>query len=305
MDPSGNLMRSPRIFVLLAAYNGGRWLDEQIHSILNQCRVDVSLFISIDPGTDNTETLCREWADRDPRVRVLPSSDSFGCAAKNFYHLLRQVDLTQADYISLADQDDLWAPNKLLRACEMLQQGYSGYSSNVTAFWPDGRRLLIDKAQPQREFDYLFEAAGPGCTYVLDRSLASALQQDITRHRDDVEAIYFHDWFFYAYARAGGHRWFIDPHSGLLYRQHEHNHTGVHQGFGASLKRLQMIVSHKYRAETIRIARLCMRCHPTFAAPFQLEAAACRRFILSRISACRRSLRDRIALFFLALLRLF
>ncbi|WP_321531302.1 glycosyltransferase [uncultured Desulfuromonas sp.] len=298
-------MRSPRILVLLAAYNGDRWLDEQIHSILNQCRVDVSLFISIDPGTDNTETLCREWADRDHRVRVLPSSDSFGCAAKNFYHLLRQVDLTQVDYVSLADQDDLWEPDKLLCACKILQQGYSGYSSNVTAFWPDGRRFLIDKAQPQREFDYLFEAAGPGCTYVLDRNLASALQQDITRRRDDVEAIYFHDWFFYAYARSGGYRWFIDSHSGLLYRQHAHNHTGVHQGFRASVKRLRMIVSHQYRFETLRIAQLCQDCHPTFSVPFRLRAEDCRRFILIGINGCRRSLRDRIALFALALLRLF
>nr|WP_320051337.1 glycosyltransferase [uncultured Desulfuromonas sp.] len=298
-------MRFPHVFVLLAAYQGRRWLNEQIDSILNQCQVNVHLYISIDPGEDNTEQLCREWAAQDARVHVLPLAGSFGCAAKNFYHLLHQVDLSAADYVSFADQDDIWSLDKLSRACEVLQKGYSGYSSNVTAFWPDGRRTLIDKAQPQRDFDYLFEAAGPGCTYVLDQTLAMALQQDIQRHYADVEAIYFHDWLFYAYARAGGYRWFIDSHSGLLYRQHEHNHTGVHQGFGASLKRLQMVMSHKYRAETIRIARLCMRCHPTFAAPFQLEAAACRRFILSRIFACRRSLRDRVALFFLALLRLF
>lgn len=54
----------------------------------------------------------------------------------------------------------------------MTETNVVGYSSNVTAFWPANKRKLVSKAQPQRTSDFMFEAAGPGCTYLLQGSLA-------------------------------------------------------------------------------------------------------------------------------------
>ena len=85
----------------------------------------------------------------------------------DLFRLFRVVDFSGYDYISLADQDDVWLDCKLARACKLLREDEAeGYSSNVLAFWPDGRERLIEKAFPQRRWDFLFEGPGPGCTFV-------------------------------------------------------------------------------------------------------------------------------------------
>jgi rhamnosyltransferase len=87
-----------------------------------------------------------------------------------------------------------------------------GYSSNVTAFWSDGRPdMLISKADPQRCWDHFFESAGPGCTYVLRTNMAIALQDCLRARPAEAARVYSHDWLIYAYARANGYRWHIDP----------------------------------------------------------------------------------------------
>ncbi|RYI21301.1 MAG: SDR family NAD(P)-dependent oxidoreductase, partial [Acetobacteraceae bacterium] len=96
--------------------------------------------------------------------------------------------------------------------------GAAGYSSNVVAFWESGRELWVDKAQPQREQDHLFEAAGPGCTYVLTSELALAAQALAREQSSLLARLKYHDWLVYALARARGWRWVIDPESRLRYR---------------------------------------------------------------------------------------
>ncbi|MCZ7080203.1 glycosyltransferase family 2 protein, partial [Salmonella enterica subsp. enterica] len=58
----------PRILVLLAAYNGMRWISEQVDSILGQEAVSVSLLISVDRSDDGTESWVDQLCIRDSRV---------------------------------------------------------------------------------------------------------------------------------------------------------------------------------------------------------------------------------------------
>src|SRR5690606_25967264 len=130
--------------------------------------------------------------------------------------------------------DDIWFPDKLKRASEILiAQGADGYSSDVLAFWESGRTRYIKKSWPQRRWDYLFESAGPGCTFVLSSSLITDLQKFIRQYNIDISGIEGHDWFIYAWARAHGYIWQIDNHAGMKYRQHDNNQTGVNVGFRA------------------------------------------------------------------------
>lgn len=102
----------PRFAVLLAAYNGMQWLPEQLDSILSQVGVDVTVYVSTDRSSDGTYAWVCDVADTDPRVVPLTYGEVFGGAAKNFFRLLRDVDLEPFDYIAFADQDDIWLPDK-------------------------------------------------------------------------------------------------------------------------------------------------------------------------------------------------
>lgn len=246
-----------RIAVCLAAYNGMAYIAEQIESIFLQRNVDLQIFISVDQSTDGTEDCLSEWALSEPRLTLLPVGQRFGGAGPNFFRLLADVEFSDFDYVSLADQDDIWLPDKLLRAHQLLSTtSADAYSSNVMAFWPDGRKLLIEKSQLQVKWDFLFEAAGPGCTYVLRKDLACAIQSLIRHRWSEVRQVGLHDWFAYAFARANGYRWVIDDYAGMLYRQHANNQVGVNKGWRAWRHRARKVLGGWGLAQSALIADL-------------------------------------------------
>lgn len=247
----------PRFAVCLAAYNGKAHIVEQIASILAQHGVDLQLFISVDASTDGTESLLASWAVAEPRLTLLPFGEHFGGAGPNFYRLLRDVDLAGFDYLSFADQDDIWHRDKLARAHRVLKaERASGYSSNFTAFWPSGKTRLIDKSCPQRVYDSLFESAGPGCTYVLDHRLAGALQGLVRSADERLMRVDYHDWLAYAFARSQGFLWVIDNWAGVQYRQHAHNQLGVNVGVRSFWLRAGKIVNGYGFEQSLLIADL-------------------------------------------------
>jgi rhamnosyltransferase len=205
-----------------------------MRSILAQRGVRLRIAVSVDPSSDGTRAWFEQFADRDPRCVLLPAEGPSGGAAQNFLRLLRTVDLAAADFVALADQDDVWRPEKLERAITILQRtSAAAYSSNVVAFWPDGRRVLISKAQPQNEWDYLFESPGPGCTFVFSARFARGLQEFLLSHHEQLRLIELHDWLIYAFARQHGFRWHIDDYVSLDYRQHARNVFGANKGWAA------------------------------------------------------------------------
>ena len=289
----------PRVAVLLAAYNGMDWLSQQVDSILLQQAVDVTLFVSVDTCIDGTEALVDTMASDDARVVVLPHGQRFGGAAPNFFRLFMEVDLSLFDYVALSDQDDVWLPNKLGRAVEVIHgAGVDAYSSDVTAFWPDGREQLITKSQPQVARDYLFEAAGPGCTYVLSMALGTEIQSFLIG-RPAVGSIASHDWLIYAFARARGYRWVIDQFSGVRYRQHAHNQVGANQGLKAFTSRVRKVLGGWGFSQAYRIAQAVGMAHDPFVETWSSGTRIGYLNLARSAGSCRRRFRDRLY-FFLA-----
>lgn len=220
------------------------YIEEQLTTILQQQNVNVTIFISVDQSTDGTEVWLKQFALQEPRVKLLPFGEKFGGAAKNFFRLIRDVDFSTYNFIAFADQDDHWYLSKLAHACSKLKNSeFSAYSSNVLAFWPNGKQLLINKAQPQKKWDHLFEAAGPGCTYVMTVELMSAIKTHLIKNWHNAQQISLHDWFCYAFARTHNYQWFIDSTPSMLYRQHESNQVGVNKGFKAYINRFKQITN--------------------------------------------------------------
>lgn len=284
-----------KVAVLLAAYNGAAWIEEQINSILNQDNVELTLFISLDKSDDNTSDILDDIVAKYANVIVLPHNHVFGGAAKNFYYLIRNVDFSQFDYVSLSDQDDIWDLDKLSRAVGFLSD-FSVYSSNVTAFYSDGRRLLIDKAQPQVRYDYLFEAAGPGCTYVMKASFAIEFQKFIITHESAVNDVALHDWLLYAFSRSQNYTWYIDPIAKMKYRQHESNQVGANNTLPAAIKRFRLIKNKWYRSQIIKVACLLGLQDLALMSKGVSNGYFGSLYLLFYINKVRRRARDRLAL---------
>lgn len=247
-----------KVAILLAVYNGGEWLREQLNSILAQNNVEVVIFVSIDPSIDNSGAICEEYSHRFENVSILPTANKSGDGSKNFYRLIQNVDITSFDYIAFADQDDIWEVDKLIRHIKIAkEQNAEGVSSNVLAFWPDGRERLLDKARPQRKLDYIFESAGPGCTFLMTPWLVNKVREQLLDEKSPAKDVALHDWLAYAVCRAHGRKWVVHSQPSVRYRQHGNNVVGANVGLKAKWVRLQKLRQGWYRNEVIKIVEIC------------------------------------------------
>lgn len=282
------------IAVLLAAYNGKKWLVKQIQTILDQKTVDLHLYISIDLSTDNTFNIASDIAKNNHKITILPYGVQYGSAAPNFYYLLNTVPIEDYDYIALSDQDDIWLEDKLSHAISVLEkQNCSGYSSNVTAFWENGKERTIKKSYPQMEFDYLFEGPGPGCSFVLKKAFAIALKKDLAL----LKKFDWHDWLIYAYARTNAYKWVIDDASYLLYRQHANNQLGANSGLFAFFKRVSNIYSGYGINQTLAIIQFLGLEDNTFIKKWYKEKKINYIILALNSKKCRRKNMDKLFFF--------
>jgi len=95
------------ISICMAVHNGALFLRQQIDSILFQLKEGDELIISDDASTDSTIDIIKSYSD--PRVCLLPPK-KFGNPTKNFEYTLGHC---KNEIIFLADQDDVWHPEKI------------------------------------------------------------------------------------------------------------------------------------------------------------------------------------------------
>ena len=98
--------RVPRLSIGLPVYNGERFLTATIESLLAQSYTDFELILADNASTDSTAEICRQYADRDPRVQHHRSNVNLG-AAWNFNRAFR---LSRGEYFKWAANDDLHHP---------------------------------------------------------------------------------------------------------------------------------------------------------------------------------------------------
>lgn len=116
-----------KVAILMASYNGERYICEQIDSITSQTYSNWVLYINDDGSTDGTIDIIKEYISKYPDKICLSYNDSGKCGATgNFADLFQKVP--QADWYVLCDQDDIW-PNDRLE--KMLQKAVTeGVSDN-------------------------------------------------------------------------------------------------------------------------------------------------------------------------------
>jgi len=308
----------PNVAVLMATYNGERYLTEQIDSVLRQKNVNISLYIRDDRSSDNTVSIINEYISRTQNVFLLNTLQAQSRVTKNFYSIMRDIDLTGIDYISYCDQDDIWLDNKLEAAVnEINKNGVNCYASNLLMGDKDGNiianksiasklmsYLTNHKSNKQTQFDFYFEAASAGCTLVLNKAAAVYFQAAITRLFDRIPADASHDWSTYAITRANGFDWYIDKNAYIIYRQHTENAYGANTGLKGVSKLLDLFKTGWYRKHILMIDDLYneQATHPAFIEVirnYRSSSFASRCKVAFAICKYRRKPVHRIALFLL------
>lgn len=235
----------PRVGIILTTYNGHDFIREQIDSLLNQVGVSLHIYVFDDRSTDDTLSTLRAYSEARPGVfSIFQNEENSGGTGLNVLRNIVKVS-SEHDFVALADQDDVWLPDKLQAAIGALtREGSDLYFSNLMA-WDGQEQILgvVDKAAKLRGRDHLFGGGSAGCTYVMSASFFSRLK-GVLRSVDlrDVRRI-SHDWIIYFVARHYGHKVTASQDALIKYRIHSHSQYGGMSlgGVKAALRKLDML----------------------------------------------------------------
>jgi lipopolysaccharide/colanic/teichoic acid biosynthesis glycosyltransferase len=203
-------------------------------------------------------------------------------ASANFINLVLN-NSADADFYAFADQDDIWSPNKLASAIELLQKTGSDCYSSELLIWrhplPLSSSIISQRWRIKKKLFGLFFAESAGCTYVMSRRAFLALKQRLLQIAEDslLHHLFSHDLFTSAFLHSQGFKWYHDRGSMIYYRQHESNAWGADvMTIGSLQKRLRLLNSQHYHALLylawmdsppgtiasqlwLRLCRLCLR----------------------------------------------
>lgn len=295
----------PRVLVLMTTRNGEPWLAEQMASIFGQVGVEVVVRVSDDRSTDGTVALLQRLALTRPNLHVKVREVGSGSAGANFKGLLATSDFAGFDAVALADQDDVWLPDHLLRGCTALadQPAAGGYSCAVRTFGA-GKPAVHAQDPRIRRLDYLFEGAGQGCTFVFTAALARRVQRACRDFPAQTAELHYHDWMVYLVARRTGLGWVFDRTASLNYRQHGANEIGARSGRGSMSRRVKLIRNGWFRRQVGAALALAQVLAPgnkelqSFARVFATKRSMVRstRLAWTLLRDGRRRLSDRLIL---------
>ena len=225
-----------KIAILLASYNGEKYISEQIESIIKQTYSDWELFIRDDGSTDKTVEIIKNFSTTDDRIHYYDDSEKHIGAKKSFLKLLENID---AELYLFCDQDDLWLPEKIEHSLqqynEVREKDDVPIIIHTDATVVDEKLNIISESYwksahivPERYNSSYSLLAILSCVQGTTMLFNNKVKQLCFPLSEDIKLM--HDsWVATRTIKAGG-RIVALHESTILYRQHSSNVYGVATG---------------------------------------------------------------------------
>lgn len=231
-----------QIDILLATYNGEKYLKEQIDSILNQTYKNIRLVISDDCSKDSTLEILKEYEKKDERIELYIQQSNIG-VVKNIDFLLKQV---KSPYYMLADQDDYWLPEKAEKSLEKLNQQNADLvfgdldvvDKSLETIYPSFNDYMlltrkINKYIDSYKVNYLYNCV-TGCTVLAKKETVKKILPLPTNSKYLI-----HDHWIGLMVSLNGKLAYM-PEKYIKYRQHGNNQVGTEK-ISHGFKKLEQV----------------------------------------------------------------
>lgn len=243
----------PTIAILLATYNGEKYLKEQLDSLLSQTMTDWHCYVHDDGSTDGTVNILNEYSERMPDRFTILNYPATGSAKKNFMSIMKYV---KEPYAMFCDQDDAWLPYKIKASFDRISQ----LETDIPVLVHTDLIVADDRMNPISDSfygysgihkvfgsyeHYLVENNIVGCTSIINRPLMNEAM------KCNPANIYMHDWWCALIASAAGKIELIDT-STVLYRQHGNNQIGAGKKQCPIERDIGRLLSKEQRAKKIK-----------------------------------------------------
>lgn len=229
-----------KVLVMMSSYNGEKYIEKQIDSILEQQNCYIDLIVRDDGSSDHTKKILEEYQNLNKLIWY--SGKNLG-PAKSFMDLLMNAPKNY-DYYAFSDQDDIWKEDKISTATNKIDGALSPtiYCGNAELVNSKIESLdsLCYAFKPQFSLCGVLLGGGvQGATMVFNHSLAEMIW---TRPVPDF--ITMHDYYISCVCLAIGGEIIYDERPYLLYRQHDNNVIGVKKNICSTLKnRVDLILN--------------------------------------------------------------
>lgn len=209
-----------KVEVLMSAYNGERFIMEQLDSIYAQKGVDVSVLVRDDGSTDGTHRLL-DAEQQTGRLRWYAGENLK--PAHSFMDLMLHAS-PDADLYAFSDQDDVWMEDKLVAAAHSIgdEEGPALYFCPTRLVDEHLRPLKQVVVHPRLTYgEALILQFVSGCTMVINKPLLSLVNKYSPAY------LRMHDYWIYSLTLAIGGKVIYDDEPHINYRQHSHNAVGM------------------------------------------------------------------------------
>ena len=217
-----------KVDILLATYNGEKYLKEQIESLLNQTYTNIQIIISDDCSTDGTKDILKSYENNE-KIKVYYQENNLGYV-KNFEFLLKKVE---SDLYMLCDQDDFWKKEKVEKTVDKLQKenldlvfgDLEVVDEKLNLLYPSYNKYMhlahkIDKYHKDYKLQYLYNCM-TGCTMMSKKKFLDKILPLPTNSKYMI-----HDYWIGLIVSLNGKVGYLDkPY--ILYRQHGKNQVGT------------------------------------------------------------------------------
>jgi len=252
VNANANAKKPPiehEVAVLMATYNGARYLLEQLESIENQSFSNWKLWIRDDASTDDTRKILEGFQARLRSKKVSIDCNGYRLGyAKNFLTLVCS-DSIAADYFMFADQDDIWMADKVEVSIKAIRTAIPDQDTPVLYC---GRTLYVDSDNVEIGMSPLFgegsfsnalvQSLAGGNTMMLNHAAVRLL-----RSFGVVETV-SHDWWAYTVISGAGGKIVYDSKPTIRYRQHPGCSIGENSSMGARFMRLKKLIRGEWRS---------------------------------------------------------
>lgn len=215
-------MSKNKVQILMSTYNGERFIEKQLDSIVNQ-DYEVSLLIRDDGSSDSTIDIIRKYEEKYKWISHFEGTN-IG-VIHSFFELVRMAD-KDADFFAFADQDDIWFKDKISSAVKKVSK-----MSSVKPVLYCAAQTLIDAKDNVMDVKMLDVHFRPGFGNAIVENIATGCTCMINGVMLEKLAAYepeytiMHDWWMYLIAEAMG-EFYYDKTPRMYYRQHGNNTMG-------------------------------------------------------------------------------
>ena len=237
---------APSVVILMCTFNGAKYIKEQLDSFGAQTHQNWRLVVSDDGSTDGTLDILGAYQARWGEARMQIRSGPQQNFRKNFLSLMCDQDI-RSDFYALADQDDVWLPEKLAVAVahlagqdETVPHAYGGRTIYVDANLRE-LGLSPEFCYPRSFRNALVQSIAGGNTMVFNQAAKTLLE------RAGVQKIVSHDWWTYQLVEGAGGRVYFDPNPYILYRQYPGALVGANVSLRATWVRFIMLLQGNFK----------------------------------------------------------